>query len=409
VNPTRTLALIAGSLLAAGAFAGPAPAQTAARPAQPAASGQVKPPSITVTRVERAEVAATTLVSGNIVARDEVLVVPEVDGLSVQEILAEEGDRVAARQVLLRLNRAQLDVALAQNAANLQRVAASIGQVRAQIAEAEANRAQAVSAFARSQTLRGEGITSADAFEQRQAAARSAEARLASARQALMIAEAEQASTEAQRRDIDLRLERSEIRAPRAGVISRRSARLGAIASAASPEPLFRIIADGAVELEAEVPEADMPRLAVGKPVQVTPAGMTSPIVGAIRLISPEVDRQSRLGRVRIALPQASASAVGSFARGLIEIDRRTGLTVPLSALTYRRDGATVLVVENDVVHIRRVTIGLTGNNRVELIDGVKDGDVIVARAGTFLREGDMITPVAAPLAAGAQARAAAN
>ena len=108
-------------------------------------------------------------------------------------------------------------------------------------------------------------------------------------------------------------------------------------------------------------------------------------------------------------MPQASVSAVGSFARGLIEIDRRTGLTVPLSALTYRRDGATVLVVENDIVHIRRVVIGLTGNDRVELLEGVKDGDVIVARAGTFLREGDVITPVVQPSPAGIQARSAAN
>jgi len=356
-----------------------------------------RPPSITVVKVERTEVAATVLVSGNIVAREEVLVLPQVDGLAILEILAEEGDQVEAGQVLARLNRAALDVALEQNAANLQRVTATIAQARAQIVEAESNRTLANNALARAQALRGEGITSADAFEQRQGAARSAEARLTASVQALAIAQAELASAQAQRSDIGLRIQRSEIKAPRAGVISRRNARQGAIAGMGSPEPLFRIIADGAVELEAEVPEADIPRLTIGKPVQVTRAGMNQPIAGQVRLISPEVDRLTRLGRVRISLPVAAAGSIGAFARGLIEIDRRVGLTVPVSAVTYRRDLATVQVVEKgNVVRSRIVRIGLAGEGKVELIEGVQEGATVVARAGTFVRDGDVITPVPA-------------
>ena len=116
----------------------------------------------------------------------------------------------------------------------------------------------------------------------------------------------------------------------------------------------------------------------------------------------------TRLGKVRIALPAASARSVGAFARGLIEIDRRTGLTVPVSAVNYRRDLATVQVVEANTVHIRPVRIGLSGQGRIELLAGVKEGDIVVARAGTFLREGDIITPVpqATSSANPAQARA---
>ncbi|MGL4437757.1 MAG: efflux RND transporter periplasmic adaptor subunit [Bosea sp. (in: a-proteobacteria)] len=366
----------------------------------PATNVQPRPPSITVAKVERTEVTATTLVSGNIIARDEVLVVPEVDGLSVLEILAEEGDLVKAGQVLIRLNRAALDVSLAQNAATMSRVVATIAQARAQITEAEANKQQANNAFARAQTLRSDGITSLDTFDQRQAASRSADARLLSARQTLTIAEAERASTDAARSEIELRIQRSEIKAPRAGMISRRNARQGAIASMAAPEPLFRIIADAAVELEAEVPEADIPRLTIGKRVDVMPAGTSQAIVGQIRLISPEVDRQTRLGKVRISLPVGSAKSIGAFARGVIEIDRRNGLTVPVTAITYRRDLATVQVVEKGPadgqgqVRIRSVKLGLTGQGKIELIEGVREGDLVVARAGTFVRDGDIITPV---------------
>ena len=128
-----SLSLVISLALLAPFAAGPAAAQGA----NPAVI-QPRPPSITVAKVERRDITASVLVSGNVVARDEVLVVPEVDGLAVQEILAEEGDMVKAGQVLARLNRAALDVALAQNTAALQRVTATIAQARAQITDAEA-------------------------------------------------------------------------------------------------------------------------------------------------------------------------------------------------------------------------------------------------------------------------------
>ena len=196
-------------------------------------------------------------------------------------------------------------------------------------------------------------------------------------------------------------------------MISRRNARLGAIAGMVSPEPLFRIIADAAVELEAEVPEADIPRLTIGKRAEVTPAGTSQPIIGQIRLISPEVDRLTRLGKVRIALPEGSAKSIGAFARGLIEIERRVGLTVPVTAVTYRRDLATVQIVEKGPaegqgkVRIRPVKVGLSGQGKVELTEGVAVGDTVVARSGTFVRDGDVITPV--PMAGNKTSAAAAN
>lgn len=366
--------------------AGAAWAQT--QPAPP------RPPSVSVAAVTRGDIAARVLVSGTLVAREEALVVSEVDGLSIVELLAEEGETVKKGQVLARLNRAALDVSLAQNAAQLQRVAAAIAQARANIAEAEAQRVQTANALGRAQTLRGEGITSAEVLDQRVAAARAAEARVNAARQSIVMAEAEQAQAEAQRREIELRIQRAEIKAPRAGVISRRNARLGQIAGMAGGDPLFRIIVDSAVELEAEVPEAEMPRLAPGRPAEVTPAGISEPLKGVIRLISPEIDRQTRLGRVRIALPEASVRSVGAFARGVIEVDRRVALTVPISAVNFRRDGATVQVVEGDAVRVRPVQLGLSGEGRVEIREGVREGDRVVARAGTFLRDGDVISPV---------------
>jgi HlyD family secretion protein len=230
-------------------------------------------------------------------------------------------------------------------------------------------------------------------LDQRTAAATSAASRLASARDALAVAEADRKSIEAQKQELEIRLARTEIKAPRAGIISRRTARVGQIASMAA-DPLFRIIADGLVELEAEIADVRLPRVAVGQKVLVTPAGYSDALEGKIRLVSPEVDKASRLGRIRIAITSPGPLSVGASAKGIIELGRKRGPTVPQSAVAFSKDGATVQVVVDGVVKIRPVTLGLTGTTSFQVVDGLRDGEMVVVRAGSFLRDGDRVTPV---------------
>lgn len=385
--PVLRVLLPATAIVAAAAA--PAPAETAAK--APAAG-----PSVTVTQARTTEIVQSVLVAGSIVAREEVLVSPQVDGLSIVAILAEEGDSVAQGQVLARLDRTSLDVQKAQNDAQIARSEAAIAQANAQIAEADANLLQANNAFDRTKSLRDSGNVSAETYDQRAAAARSAQARANSARQALAIATADLALARAQGRDIEVRLARTEIKAPKAGIVSRRTAKLGATASMLpTSEPLYRIIADGAVELEAQVAEVDIPSLRLGQPVAVTPAGAREALKGTIRLIAPEVDKASRLGRVRVALDGNPSVAIGSFARGTIETGRKQAVTLPLSAITYTRSGPTVQTVQDGKVATRKVRLGLTGGGRAEIATGLAAGETVVARAGTFVRDGDLITPVA--------------
>lgn len=371
------------------------PSAMPARAQEPAAPKQSAGPSVTVTQAKTTEIVQSVVVAGSMVARDEVMVVPEVDGLSIIEILTEEGDRVAKGQVLARLNRVTLDVQKGQNDAQVARAEASIAQANAQIAEADANLVQANNAFDRTKTLRDNGNASAETFDQRAAAARSGQARASSARQALAIATADLALAKAQGRDIEVKLARTEIRAPAAGLVSRRMARLGATAAMASNEPLFRIIADGAVELQADVAEVELPGLKIGQKVAVTPAGAKEALAGTIRLIAPEVDKASRLGRVRVALDGNPPVALGSFAKGVIETGRKSAVTLPLSAITYIRGASTAQVVKDGKVETRKVVLGLMGGGRVEIASGLAEGETVVARAGTFVRDGDVVTPVA--------------
>ena len=114
-----------------------------------------------------------------------------------------------------------------------------------------------------------------------------------------------------------------------------------------------------------------------------------------MRLVSPEVDKATRLGRVRIFLGDNPGLRVGAFARGTIETANGHGLAVPASAILYGPDGATVQVVRDSRVETRRIKTGLAGGALVEVTKGLSEGDLVVARSGTFLRDGDAVRPVA--------------
>lgn len=369
--------------------------------AQGAATDQARAPSVTVVEAAVGQITQTAVISGTLVARDEVLVASQLDGFAIVEILVEEGDRVQAGQVLARLARDTLEASLAQNSAQIGRAEAAIQQASSSIAEAEANQVQAQASFERAKSLREGGFTSGEVFDQRQATAQTTTARVASARQSLRLAEADKRLAEAQRQELLIRLNRTEIKAPVGGIVSRRTARIGAMAAMAS-DPLFRIIADGAIELEADVAETTLARVSVGQKGEVYPAGWTKPASATVRLVSPEVGKTTRLGRVRLALDLtgrdgddgAPPIAIGSFARGLIKIARSEGVLVPQSAVMSGPDGARIQVVRDGIVETRRIVPGIRAGAQTEVVEGLAAGEQVVAISGTFLRNGDRVIAV---------------
>ncbi|MBN9432405.1 MAG: efflux RND transporter periplasmic adaptor subunit [Bosea sp.] len=381
-------AFLAGAsvlLLGAPAFgAEPAPAATAARP-----------PAITVAPAARGTVVDSETAVGSLVPREEVLVGVDLDGFRLVSVEAEEGDRVAAGQVLARLDADTLTVLLAQNTSQIARADAAIAQAKSQIAEAVATEVEAKAALDRSASLKEKGFAADATLDQRRSAADAATARRAAAEQGLAAAEADKALTEAQRRELELRLAKTEIKAPTAGIVLARNARIGAVVSGAG-EPLFRIAEDGAVELEAEVPETALARIAVGQTAAIHVAGSSAVIPGTVRLVAPRIDAASRLGRVRIALPADAAVNVGAFARATIEIARHDGVALPQSAVVTIAGKPTAQVVVNGRIETRNLETGISGEGLVEVRSGVKEGEEVVLRAGTFVRDGDQVTPVAA-------------
>ncbi len=376
-----TWTLLAALLLAFPAHAAPAPV------AEP------RPPSVTVVAATTGPIAETAVLTGTLVPREEVLVSPQIEGLALTEILAEEGDSVAAGQVLARLSRDALDASVAQNAAQVARSDAAVAQARSGINEAQANRVQVDLALARTRDLLSHGNAAREVFEQRQAAAQTAAARLDLSNNALRAAEADRAYADAQRRELLIRLARTELRAPVAGIVSRRVARLGAVVMGAG-DPLFRIIQDGAVELEADVPETSLAKLRPGQPARIDTASGAR--TGHVRLVSPEVNRATRLGRVRVAVDGDGPLVIGSFARAGVEVARRDGVLAPLSAVLFQPDGAVVQVVKDGLVETRRVQVGLRNGSLAEIQDGLRAGEAVVSVSGTFIRDGDRVAAVQA-------------
>ena len=352
---------------------------------------QPRPPSVTVVAATTGAIAETATLTGTLVAKEEVLVSPQLDQLAITELLAEEGDHVVANQVLARLSRDVLVATIAQNAAQMAHADAAIAQAHAAIAESQANQTQVDLALARTRDLLSGGNASREVFEQRQAAARMGAARLEANQNAQHLAEADLTLAQAQRQELMVRLARTDIRTPVAGIVSRRTARLGAVV-AGSGEALFRIIQDGAVELEADVPELQLAKLRPGQTAQVeTVAG---PRAGHVRLVSPEVNRTTRLGRVRVALDDNAGLVIGSFARASVEVARRDGVLCPLSAVLFQPGGAVVQVVHDGVVETRGVAVGLRNSANAEITGGLKTGETVVAVSGTFIRGGDRVTAI---------------
>ena len=319
---------------------------------------------VTVTTPQSTSVPLKIAANGNVAAWQEASIGTEANGLRLAEVRVNVGDVVKRGQVL------------AIFAADT--IAAELAQTRAAVAEAEATLAEAAANAQRARELRATGALSAQAINQYLTAERTAQARL----------EAQRAAAKTQQ----LRLAQTQVLAPDNGVISARSATVGAVLPAG--QELFRLIRGGRLEWRAEVAAADLAQLKPGLSAAITPAGGT-PIVGKIRMVAPTVDPATRNGLVYVDLPQPGVARAGMFARGEFEIGQAQGLSLPQSAVLLREGFSYVLKVGPDSkVQQVKVATGRRWADRVEITGGVDKNMRVVAAGGGFLGDGDLVRVV---------------
>ena len=384
MNPMKTMTLRSKTLglaLTAAALLGAATQMVRAADDKKAAPAAAARPalSVTTTQPQSAALPLKIAANGNIAAWQEAVIGTEANGLRLAEVRVNVGDLVRRGQVL------------ATFAPDL--LQADVAQIRALVAEAEAALAEAAANAARARELQTSGALSEQQINQFMTAERTAQARLEAQRA--------QANTQA------LRLRQTQVLAPDDGVISARSATVGAVLPAGAE--LFRMIRQGRLEWRAEVAASDLARVKPGMGVSVTPAG-SAPIAGKVRMLAPTVDPLTRNGIVFVDLAASRDARAGMFARGEFDIGTGQGLTLPQSAVLLRDGFSYVLRVGPDSkVSETKVTVGQRLGDRIEITGGLDANARVVASGGGFLSDGDLVRVVDAGAQAAAKPSAAAK
>lgn len=319
--------------------------------------------TITTAKPSQSNLPLRLAANGNIAAWQEASVGSEVSGLRLAEVLVDVGDTVRRDQVL---------AVFASDT-----VQADLAQARAAVAEATAQAADAAANAERARSLQNTGALSTQQINQLLTAELSAKARVESARAMLQQQE--------------LRMKKTQLLAPDSGVISGRTATVGAVVGAGTE--LFRLIRQSRLEWRAEVTAAEVGRVKSGTKVHVTTASGAK-VDGRVRLVGPTVDPQTRAALVYVDLPAGGGSGVkaGMFARGEFELGSSGALTVPQQAVVVR-DGFNYVfsVGADNKVSQAKVEVGRRVGEQVEIIQGLRADTTIAVVGAGFLNEGDTV------------------
>ena len=348
---------------------------------------------VTVIEAQRAEIVDDVFATGTVVAREETPVLPERDGSIIRAVYVEEGDQVEAQQPLAQLDNTDDELRLARNDTELARTKHVISQERAKVKKAEITRDEAEADLRRHRALVGKGAVSQKAADEAEYLAASAAADLDLAVQSLRTAEAEYELIVKERAQIEHAIRQSTVRAPAAGMVIIRNALVGQTGAVAGA-PLFVLAENGEIELQIDVPEAGLVRIEVGQRAEFQILGQTRRFTGTVRRRAVRIDPVTRIGQVRVSLDDSSGVIVGSFVSGAIRIETREGILLPVTALHQSVQTSTVTVVEQNVALRRNVREGQRRNGFVEIVEGIEEGDIVVLKAASFLKDREKVVSV---------------
>jgi RND family efflux transporter MFP subunit len=323
--------------------------------------------TVTVTRAQTQNLSKRVSANGTVAAWQEASIGAEIGGLRLTEVRVNVGDQVKAGQVLA--------VFAADN------VLAEINQAKAAMNEAKAVAAEAQANADRARALQPSGVISAQQFNQSLTAEATAKARVESA-QALMAVH-------------ELRLRQTQVKAPDSGVISSRSASVGAVVGLGTE--LFRQIRGNRLEWRADMVSSELFQIKAGQKVHIQ-AAAGSTVTGKVRMVAPTVDGQNRTGTVYVDLPSNAMSSLkpGMYARGDFEFGSSSAAMVPQQSVVIRDGFSQIFVVQADQrVKLYKVNLGRRQGEWLEVTSGLPAEANVVVRGAGFLTAGDLVKVVA--------------
>ena len=324
----------------------------------------------------------TLSADGTINAKDVANVSAKVNGVAIERILVEEGQRVKAGQIL----------AVFDTDAMEQQVL----QAEADVAEAEATLANATADVARVLPL-----IDIDALS-RQEADRYRTSKL----QAQASLQASKARLNTQR----LSVSNANVVAPVNGVISEKMAEVGVVAGS---DPLFTIIKGGILEWRADIDPKLIGEVNVGTPVRVSLPGGDS-VMGQVSRIAPTADNNRQI-TIYASLAANAKARAGMYQTGEFLLGSISAQTVPNSAIVSNDGYDYVMLVTNisikdgkNIGRIKqqRVTLGERFGDNVTLTEPLPAESRLVKQGGSFLNDGDLVRVVDALSQTGKQANA---
>lgn len=317
--------------------------------------------TVTVAVPAERDWAETVPASGWLKPWHEAIIASEASGLRITDTLVDVGSVVSKGDPLARL--AQETVL-----ADLRKQQAAVETAKADLAKANAN-AQ------RARKVQGSGALSDEKVNEYLIAEQTAAADLDSA----------EATLESQK----IKLAQTTIAAVDDGLITSRSAQLGAVVSAGTE--LFRLQRQQRVEWQAEVSARSLPRIREGLDAVILGPGDRR-IGGKVRLVGPTVSTDTGRAIVYVALPTESHPPAGLYATGQIELQKTPALTVPETALVLR-DGMNYLFTVGEDRRVTRVRVetGRRNGGEVEILSGIDRTAKVVKSGGAFLSDKAMV------------------
>jgi RND family efflux transporter MFP subunit len=312
------------------------------------------------------------------------------------------GDRVKAGQVLAVLEIPELLDDVQQDEAVIRRSTEEINRAHADLDRAQSGHQVAHVAAERLAAVIKErpNLVAQQDIDDATARDRGAEAQVATAKAALAAAEQQLAVSKAAANKTHTLLQYARITAPFAGVITRRYADTGAMIQAGTSSqtqtmPVVQLSENDKLRLIIQVPESAVSHIRTGEPVDVRVESLGRTFPGVISRFAGKVNPETRTMETEVDVQNANLSLVpGMYAYASIALERtRHVLTVPVQALDRADDKASVLLVNGGRIERRDVGLGLETPDRVEIVNGLNEGDMVVVGSRSQLRPGANVTP----------------